>query len=105
MSFVKLSCSFIDEEAKKGPKRRGAPRSAGRTAANTGPVSFETLPDVLIIMQLLLINLERMNIHMLKLNEPLNIGQIYFSCLLYKETHINTYKLNAEPFGNLLLTR
>lgn len=69
MSFVKLSCSFIDEEAKKGPKRRGAPRSAGRTAANTGPVSFETLPDVLIIMQLLT-NLERMNIHMLKLNEP-----------------------------------
>lgn len=26
-----------DEEAKKGPKRRGAPRSAGRTAANAGP--------------------------------------------------------------------
>ena len=46
---MKLSCSFIDEEAKKGPKRRGAPRSAGRTAANAGPVSFETQPDVLIV--------------------------------------------------------
>ena len=49
VSYVKISCSFVDEEAKKGPKRRGAPRSAGRTAANTGPVSFETLSDVLII--------------------------------------------------------
>lgn len=48
VSYVKLPCPFIDEEAKKGPKRRGAPRSAGRTAANTGPVSFETPPDILI---------------------------------------------------------
>ena len=50
VSYVKLFCSFIDEEAKKGPKRRAAPRSAGRTAANTGPVRFETPwpPDVLI---------------------------------------------------------
>ena len=46
-SFVKLFCHFIDEEAKKGPKRRGAPRSAGRAAANTGPVSVETLLDLI----------------------------------------------------------
>ncbi|XP_022781430.1 uncharacterized protein LOC111322570 isoform X2 [Stylophora pistillata] len=32
-----------DEEAKKGPKRRGAPRSAGRTAANVGPKKTVTL--------------------------------------------------------------
>ncbi|XP_066028864.1 dynein axonemal heavy chain 5 isoform X2 [Pocillopora verrucosa] len=32
-----------DEEAKKGPKRRGAPRSAGRTAANAGPKKTVTL--------------------------------------------------------------
>ncbi|KAJ7385895.1 hypothetical protein OS493_013931 [Desmophyllum pertusum] len=32
-----------DEEAKKGSKRRGAPRSAGRTAANAGPKKTITL--------------------------------------------------------------
>lgn len=36
--FAKIVLYFIDEEAKKGSKRRGAPRSAGRTAANAGPV-------------------------------------------------------------------
>lgn len=32
-----------DEEAKKGSKRRGAPRSAGRAAANVGPKKTVTL--------------------------------------------------------------
>lgn len=37
LGFMKV-CFLVDEEAKKGPKRRDAPRSAGRTAANVGPV-------------------------------------------------------------------
>lgn len=36
---TKLVSCLSDEEAKKGPKRRGAPRSAGRAAANIGPVN------------------------------------------------------------------
>ena len=49
LGFANSVSSFLDEEAKKGSKRRGAPRSAGRAAANVGPVGITTQCFVRII--------------------------------------------------------